>query len=211
MQLRLMAGLGVALLVLVGGAYLATRTNAPAPPPVKPAPSSVVASPTAPEAPAAAPRPTPSDVPNQAPEADIPPGLKPLLKGNPAAGEWAERVPDEFSEYGFGPTIEDILDECDLPHEIIDVQCVEPPCMVAWVAPLDADHPTSCPEWSVRFGSRSLTSVKFDVECPDGREVRAELATPQRALLESVADPHAWSGHRMARRATAYTVADWCE
>ena len=142
--------------------------------------------------------------------AQIPQQLQTLVKGSPAPGAWVEDVPEGFDEASFTETIEDLLDDCDSEYRIVDMACDEAPCMVAWTAPVGADHPAACPKWASTYGSRTITKVAFDVDCPDGRRVRAELATPHDALLKSVDDPHSWNGGRMAHRATAYSVSDWC-
>jgi len=142
---------------------------------------------------------------------EVPRELQKLLRGNPAPGAWAEEFPEDYDEEFFTDTIVDLLVDCDMEHRVVDVTCDEAPCMVAWSAPLGAEHPSSCKRWAATFGGRAITRVGFDVDCPDGRRIRAELATPHEALLETVADPDAWDGGRMAHRAAAYTVADWCE
>lgn len=142
---------------------------------------------------------------------EIPRELKKLLKGDPAPGEWTEEVDELYTEAVFTEQVEELLEECESEHRIIDVACDEAPCMVAWSAPPDAEYPSSCPQWIVAFDTGSITRVAFDVDCPDGRRVRAELATPHGALMASVDRPHSWNGGRMAHRAAAYTVSDWCE
>ncbi len=180
---------------------------------VSPAPRPVVTS--TPDVPPSAEPAAPVAVAEPAPIApepgdEVPRELKKLLVGNPAPGEWVEDPPELYSEQVFGDQVEAMLVECDSAHRIVDVTCDEAPCMVAWVAAPDDPHPATCGRWAGAFGS-GITKVGFDVDCPDGRRVRAELATPQEALLESVEDPDAWHGGRMAHRAAAYTVSNWCE
>jgi len=158
------------------------------------------------------PKPKPPPAPIE-PEAgdQVPRELAKLIRGDPDPGTWVEEAPAIFSAPMFGDLVDELLVDCDMEHRVVDVTCDEPPCMVAWVAAPDAPNPSSCPRWSTTFGTRQITRVAFDVDCPDGRRVRAELAPPHTALLESVEDPDAWHGGRMAHRAAAYTVADWCD
>ncbi|MEM6926994.1 MAG: hypothetical protein AAF602_08710 [Myxococcota bacterium] len=205
---------GVAVVAIVVGASLwfGAASDDPAEAPAAAAPAS--SAPGATPGEAGAPSLPREDAPPApiAPEAadEVPRELKKLVRGNPDPGGWVEEVPEVYDGEAFADQVADLLDQCESEYEMIDVTCDEAPCMVAWVAPTDAEHPAGCGRWAGAFGGSAITKVAFDVDCPDGRRVRAELATPHDALLASVDDPDAWDGGRMAHRAAAYTVSDWC-
>lgn len=132
------------------------------------------------------------------------------LDGEPV--EWPDQPPELFRRERVEATLEEAIRSCQLPVDLLGLECAEPPCIGVMRDAPDGQTWQSfgeCSAWSsVYLGNNTVHSEK--VVCADGSEERVLLVQPDWLdLRESVGDEE-WKRRNNARRERI--VSSWrCE
>jgi hypothetical protein len=103
-------------------------------------------------------------------------GLALEVYGEPVA--FPEDTPEKYTEARFRAAIDEILRTCDIPADLVNVDCAEYPCMAAF-RERDGAYTalTGCEAWSSRYGGAS-SMASMSAECGDGREESLLVLSP---------------------------------
>lgn len=105
-------------------------------------------------------------------------GYQGQLFGTPQ--DWPADSPEHLRPAGFQDLLSRSLDECQVPAELVDFECAEPPC-VALLRPQRRDWIWSlirdCPSWGEHFRRVPLWT-DFQVDCGGGQSEQAVLLSP---------------------------------
>jgi hypothetical protein len=83
-------------------------------------------------------------------------------------------TPEMHTERGFRAVLDEVLRDCDVPGELVSMDCSEYPCMARFrEVPNEAGvtsfgQITHCPAWADRYGP-AATMSHSSVDCGDGR------------------------------------------
>ena len=121
---------------------------------------------------------------------------------------WPSDVDPKYRDQ-FEGNVRAALAECDVPADLISVDCGEPPCLAAfrgrdpsWRSKLV----NQCPAWSSLYGS-STTDVGGVAECGDGRTESVSLLGPSMDLPTDPSDP--WAGIKWAQARQQPVIDAW--
>ena len=146
-------------------------------------------------------------------ENELPRRLRDLADASPKTRfiAWTdEPVPDVFSRVGFQSAATAALESCEARSALVGTDCEEAPCVVA-ISSVQPFNPERCPEWLALFGDSVLTNLAIDVDCPDGRTVKAALVAPHAAADLSVPEDRRDDvKYRLVERAMQFSVDEWC-
>ena len=129
------------------------------------------------------------------------------LDGEPVV--WPDQPPELFRRERVETTLQDAIRACDLPVELLGLECAEPPCIGILRDAPDGQTWQSfgdCAAWSgVYEGNNTVHSET--VECADGSVERVLLVQPDWLdLRESVGDEE-WRRRNTARKERV--VSSW--
>lgn len=109
-------------------------------------------------------------------------GYESELEGQPLS--WTKDIPEEFTPTRFQNVVEKVFKECDLPGELVRIDCKEPPCLaliridetkaerVGW------DFKSDCRPWNDAYRWGTLFTHQL-AKCPDDEhEVFGILTAP---------------------------------
>jgi hypothetical protein len=125
---------------------------------------------------------------------------------------WPEGRPDKFTEAGLRASMQTALESCDVPAELVGLECAEPPCIAMLRTTSDGWHDAlvnSCPAWNDTYG----TTVSMDdgkVDCGGGESESVALLSPYDHEWREELDKDASGnvGQRLQERWTAIR-GDW--
>jgi hypothetical protein len=108
-------------------------------------------------------------------------GYQTEFEGEPL--QWSAEIPEIFSPDHFKATVDQAMKQCDVPGELIKIDCQEPPCVAiilideskveesGWVDSF------KCPAWNKTYSS--MANRLWSASCPDGsHEVFSMLTSP---------------------------------
>lgn len=162
----------------------------------------------------------PADAPATPPEEVSPPVVLFDLGGDfaPALGEgprpWPDDLPAHLRPEALEALLADLAEECGAEH-LVDVDCSEPPCLLALSEPYGEEGfegPNSCPAWADRHGS-GVTRTAANVLCPDGSARVLRLIGPDFPEILPPRDPDdPWAGiRRLGARMDALKELTGCK
>ncbi|MCB9762846.1 MAG: hypothetical protein H6739_23800 [Alphaproteobacteria bacterium] len=90
---------------------------------------------------------------------------------------WPDVPPPGHAPADFERIVDEAVEACGIPSEILGIDCEEPPCMV--ISKDDGLRAAlmDCPTWTDAYG-KSTTNTSTDVRCPDGSTERLILLGP---------------------------------
>ena len=109
---------------------------------------------------------------------------------------WPDEVPAMHTPEAFEANLRDAVEKCNIPVDVVDFACEEPPCYAMlrrdelnyrpddpWAVALN-----SCAPWQDRYGEE-LSLFTGTVNCPGGQEGFTMLAPPADWLVDWEGDP----------------------
>ncbi len=110
--------------------------------------------------------------------------LRGMLRGQElaATGEaipWPEDRPERFRQAGYRAALEEAIDSCAPPVELVGLDCDEPPCVALLRTGQDWHDAlvNRCPTWRDRYGTTVSQSVG-EIDCEDGSTEQIAMLSP---------------------------------
>lgn len=96
---------------------------------------------------------------------------------------WPDQMQEKYSPKGFESILQEVIESCALPYELVRMDCSEPPCLAAIrITGVGDNSLTGCPAWQKHFGNTFSGASGVVIDCGDDTE--EEVMFPQAPWTE---------------------------
>ncbi len=131
--------------------------------------------------------------------------------GGGVPASWPEDLPEDFTAAAMRARLQRAAQECDLPGDLISIDCDEPPCMAAFRMRGEGLRSSllACPAWS-EVSDGATTQRGDSIPCGDGtKESLLMIGTSMSDLVVDPAPDDKWNSIRRLRDRANAVADNW--
>jgi len=124
---------------------------------------------------------------------------------------WPDDLPEDFTAAAMRERLQRAVQECDLPGDLIAIDCDEPPCMAAFRMRGEGLRSSllACPAWSEAWGG-TTNQTGDSVPCGDGtKETFLMIGASMSGLVVDPVPDDKWNGIRRIRERRNVVADNW--